>query len=985
MKLTVKIVSAIVIVSMLPAFGFAGPFDFFQRTNFKGAFGANNWATNWTALAQYGFLTPPVVSGASGQIIEVTDNDIPPNATVYWEAKNTYLLKGRVFVDEGSVLIIEPGTVIKGAPGEKENASALIVARGGKIYAEGTPDRPIIFTSENDDLTNPLVPSWDAKGLWGGVILLGRARINQPAGEATIEGIPTTDPRGLYGGNDDDDCSGVLKYVSIRHGGTEIGEGNEINGLTMGAVGRGTTISHVEVFSNLDDGFEWFGGTVNCDHLIAAFCGDDGIDIDEGLRNKMQFLFVIQADSTGDTCGEHDGAPGDFTAQEPKTYAQIYNATYLGAGKNSASGKTVLRLREAWGGMYKNSIFGDYPGKGVTIESKKQPDSKDRLLAGELVLANNIWFELAAGGDWANIGVEDYTANHLAANNNSYENPQLKGISRSQNLGLDPRPTADGPAYQNLASYPADDEFFERVNYKGAFGSTNWAAGWTALSQYGFLASATVPGSSGKVIEVTDADIAPNSRVYWTADNTYLLKGRVFVDDGAVLNIEAGTVIKGAPGEKENASALIVARGGKIYAEGTGLNPIILTSENDDLTNPLVPSWDAKGLWGGVILLGRARINQPAGEATIEGIPTTDPRGLYGGNDDDDCSGVLKYVSIRHGGTEIGEGNEINGLTMGAVGRGTTISHVEVFSNLDDGFEWFGGTVNCDHLIAAFCGDDGIDIDEGLRNKMQFLFVIQADSTGDTCGEHDGAPGDFTAQEPKTYAQIYNATYLGAGKNSASGKTVLRLREAWGGMYKNSIFGDYPGKGVTIESKKQPDSKDRLLAGELVLANNIWFELAAGGDWANIGVEDYTANHLAANNNSYENPQLKGISRSQNQGLDPRPEVTGPAYQNLAAIPTSVKVLSNEKVIPTDFSLMQNYPNPFNPTTTIQFNLPKEMVVKLSVYNIMGQQVATLVNGKQAAGVYQIQWDAAGLPSGMYFYRLEAGSTVLSKKMTLIR
>ena len=537
-----------------------------------------------------------------------------------------------------------------------------------------------------------------------------------------------------------------------------------------------------------------------------------------------------------------------------------------------------------------------------------------------------------------------------------------------------------------LVVFAGGSEFFVKTNYKGAFGMSNWMSGWTGLSQYGFLAEPTITGSSGLIVQVTDDDIKPGETVIWTADKTYVLNGRVFVEEGSVLIIEAGTVIKGAPGEKENASVLIIARGGKIYAEGTPDRPIIFTSLNDDLTNPLVPAWDAKGLWGGVIILGKASINQPAGETNIEGIPTTEPRGLYGGNDDDDCSGVFKYVSLRHGGTEIGEGNEINGLTMGGVGRGTTISYVEVFSTLDDAFEWFGGTVNCDHLVAAFFGDDGIDFDEGFRNKMQFLFVIQSDSTGDCLGEHDGAPGDFTSQEPKAFSQIYNATYLGAGKNSASGKRVLRLREAWGGQYKNCIFGDYPGRGVTIEAKVTPDSKDRLLAGELVLANNIWFELAGGGDWSQIGEEDYTASHLAANNNTYENPMLKGISRVQDQGLDPRPAVTGPAYQNLAEIiSTSVRIIANEKVIPTDFAMLQNYPNPFNPTTMIQFNLPQTMAVKLTVFNLMGQEVATLVNSMRVAGVHQVQWDASNLPSGMYIYRLEAGSTMLNKKMMLLK
>ncbi|MBN1465991.1 T9SS C-terminal target domain-containing protein, partial [candidate division KSB1 bacterium] len=456
-------------ILMIAATSFSQHNDFLTQVNYKGAFGLSNWAADWSALSHYGIMAPQTTPGAD--VVSVRDSDIAAGATIYWTADKTYLLEGRVFVDAGAVLNIQAGTVIKGKPGQGKNASALIVARGGKIYAEGTPTRPIIFTAESDDLNNPLVPAANEVGLWGGLIILGKARINQPAGETNIEGIPTTEPRGMYGGQDDDDCSGVLRYVSIRHGGTEIGEGNEINGLTLGGVGRGTVISHVEVWSNKDDGFEWFGGTVNCDHLVAAFCKDDAIDIDEGFRGKLQFIFAIQADSTGDHLGEHDGAPADFVAQEPKAYPVIYNATYLGAGVNGSAGQRIFRLRENFGGEYKNCIFGDYPGNGVTIEDKLEPDARDRLESGELLLQNNIWFNLASN-DINVIGEEAWTAAYLAdaSNGNTVEDPLLNGISRAQDNGLDPRPRTDGPAYKNLAAYP-DDDFFVKANYKGAFGS----------------------------------------------------------------------------------------------------------------------------------------------------------------------------------------------------------------------------------------------------------------------------------------------------------------------------------------------------------------------------------------------------------------------------------------------------------------------------------------------------------------------------------
>jgi len=198
--------------------------------------------------------------------------------TTTWESGETYFLQGFVYVNEGQTLTIEPGCVIKGKSGQGENASALIVARGAKLMAEGTADSPIIFTAEADDLNGSV--SVTDRGLWGGLIILGSAQLNSTPGESQIEGIPTSEPRGRYGGSNDADNSGVIKYVSIRHGGTDIGEGNEINGLTLGAVGSGTVIDYVEVIANKDDGFEFFGGTPQLKHILVAYVGDDCFDYD---------------------------------------------------------------------------------------------------------------------------------------------------------------------------------------------------------------------------------------------------------------------------------------------------------------------------------------------------------------------------------------------------------------------------------------------------------------------------------------------------------------------------------------------------------------------------------------------------------------------------------------------------------------------------------------------------------------------------------
>jgi len=973
--------------------------EFLDKVNYRGAFGTSNWLSGWTALDHYGYLAP---AETPVDTITVADDDINAGDIVWWTSDHIYLLDKQVYVEDGAVLNIEAGTVIKGMPGQGENASALVICQGAKIYAEGTASNPIIFTAEADDVNDPNDLVLPSTNLWGGVILLGKAKINTSTGVGNIEGLPVN-PKSQYGGNDDDDNSGVMRYVSIRHGGTDIGEGNEINGLTFGAVGRGTTIDHIEVFQNNDDGYEWFGGTVNCKYLVSAFNADDGFDHDEGIRGKMQFIFVIQDENYGNRCGEHDGGTDPEDGQ-PYAYPQIYNATYLGSGMNSTNpdNDELFILRDYWGGLYKNSIFGDFPGIAMVVEDLPTGnDSRMRMENGEIVYNNDIWFNFGGGSSFSDlVGAEpgtdpSFVSNYLSAseNHNVIQDPQLASISRT--LGgesLDPRPAADGLAYQDLADYPANDDFYEHVNYKGAFGSTNWLKGWTALDHYGFLAPDKTPTDS---ITVTDADINAGDHVYWTADHTYLLDKQVYVEDGAVLNIEAGTVIKGMPGQGENASALVISQGGKIYAEGTGVNPIIFTAESDDVTDPNDLVLPATNLWGGVILLGKAVSNTAAGGGNIEGLPPND-KTKYGGNDDWDNTGVMKYVSIRHGGTDIGEGNEINGLTFGCVGRSTTIDHIEVFQNNDDGYEWFGSTVNVKFLVSAFNADDAFDHDEGIRSTMQFLFAIQDENYGNRCGEHDGGTDPEDGQ-PYAFPQVFNATYLGSGMNSTNpdNDELFILRDYWGGSYKNSIFGDFPGIAMVVEDLPTGnDSRMRMENGQIVFNNDIWFNLGGGSAFTDLVgsepgtdpkfVSDYLSD--ANNSNSIEDPMLSGISRTQgSESLDPRPSPNGPAFQNLAETITGVSEKYNHNVTPVNFELSQNYPNPFNPSTKINFSLTKNAHVTLTVYNILGQKVAVLVNGYRNAGNYQLNWDASNLSSGVYIYKLEAGNKVMSRKMVLLK
>lgn len=245
----------------------------------------------------------------------------------------------------------------------------------------------------------------------------------------------------------------------------------------------------------------------------------------------------------------------------------------------------------------------------------------------------------------------------------------------------------------------------------------------------------------------------------WTADNIYVLNGKVVVDDGVTLTIDAGTIIKGAQGQGSLATALVVDQGGRVEANGTASQPIIMTSTLDEIepgeiNSPNLTVNDT-GLWGGLIILGRAPISVSGDveQAQIEGIPATDSFGQYGGTNPNDNSGIYRFISVRHGGITIGSDNEINGITMGGVGAGTIMENLEVVANQDDGFEWFGGTVNGSNLITYGHGDDGFDADQAWAGTVTNGLVIQTGESGSAL-ELDGPEGSAATEDGYTFQDI---------------------------------------------------------------------------------------------------------------------------------------------------------------------------------------------------------------------------------------
>lgn len=313
------------------------------------------------------------------------DSNITSNTT--WETGKTYVLGGRIAVTSGNTLTIQPGVIVKGQVGSGSNATALIIARGAKIDAQGTATSPIIFTSFADEIAPGQIASPNLEpelsGLWGGLIILGKAKASL-AGDVTetqIEGIPPSDTNGLYGGTEDADNSGVLKYISIRHGGANIGEGNEINGLTLGAVGSGTVIENVEVIGNQDDGIEWFGGTVNVTNAIIWNSGDDLLDTDQAWSGTMD-NFILVAGAETDHALEIDGPEGSFNAGHT-----LKNGTIIG---NAVA--ELGDFRDGARGTFENIYFLNFANPADTEGRGDLSLSGDKTLAtfadGELKFMN---------------------------------------------------------------------------------------------------------------------------------------------------------------------------------------------------------------------------------------------------------------------------------------------------------------------------------------------------------------------------------------------------------------------------------------------------------------------------------------------------------------------------------------------------------------------------------------------------------------------
>ena len=338
--------------------------------------------TIFTLSAIIGLAFTGCMNDEAPPILQDTDNPVNPGDNIVsvsgmisesttWTSNNIYVLNQKVVVSSGVVLTIQAGTIIKGTEGTGSLASALIVAQGGKLNAVGTATEPIIFTSINDNIEIGQTAGTNLdetnSGLWGGLIVLGYApsSFSGDVDVVQIEGIPADDTFGLYGGEDATDNSGVYQYISIRHGGALIGEGNEINGLTLGGVGSGTIIENIEVVANVDDGIEFFGGTVNATNLLVWAQGDDAIDIDQGYSGIIDNAIVILG-ANSDHAFEIDGPEGTATGSFTLRNSTIVGNSVTENGEYADyRSKAMGRTENIYGYGFKSSSDVELDNDGV--------------------------------------------------------------------------------------------------------------------------------------------------------------------------------------------------------------------------------------------------------------------------------------------------------------------------------------------------------------------------------------------------------------------------------------------------------------------------------------------------------------------------------------------------------------------------------------------------------------------------------------------
>lgn len=948
-----------------------------------------------------------------------SDSTISGNITVnrVLNKNKVYLLQGFVYVKDGATLTIPAGTLILG---EKSTQGSLIIERGGKLIANGTATEPIVFTSQQPT-------GLRSRGDWGGIVICGRAANNRPGGNFIPEGnIGSTAGYGDLGYvQDDNDNSGILRYVRIEFGGIPFTPNNEINGLTLAAVGRGTTLEHIMVSYNGDDGFEFFGGTVNAKYLISYKNLDDDLDTDFGFSGKIQFGVVYRDPFLSDVSrseafeSDNDGSGGTPT---PRTEPVFSNITVVGPKRLASDVSPTNFQSDFYYGIHHrrstrhnlfNSVLMGFDEGGIFLD-------------GAVVLGDTANFSYRNNvftGMSKLIEPATYNAWFSSYNNSLLPNPNdvlLKAPFNQTSPVLVPQAGSVLLSGASFSGSKISDPFFTPVSYRGAFsgnGAERWDFGWANYDPQG-------------TNYIGSVDLVWSSLIYITTGNGESRAVVIGRGNGATDGVDAsfGEAVlppSPAPGIVDlrldlPGSSDFVATDIRSNTTTSSVISYTLAFQPGSPSTDLTLSWDPNflgagkftlkdGLGGGVF----ANLNmKTASSQVVTGLTSVvievepviasqlivvqnawnlvsfpglhpnsmSPDTLYRGRDL--TASVFKFA----GG--------YSAVTSLVPGEGYWLKHAGIRT-----YTW-NGTVQSSILYpklnfaarTGYSANSGWSIIGGYEYSADVNFIR-------------------TVPENKrsglVFQYIPGSGYVSAGALSPGNGYWVNLTSA-ATIYVPGSFAGTLGKNPIDELVKADWSK--ITISDAIGQSYVLYSADASTDLNTFNlppmppvelfdvrfgsqrfVEDLSSHEQTINLSGVVYPVTVSV-----EGMDLRLEdaVDGSIIKTtvkngssfvIENSGVSVLKVGSEKVIPNKYTLEQNYPNPFNPSTTIKFAIPEVSNVKLTIYNAIGQKVVELVNSTLEAGSYSFNWNASDVASGLYFYELNTNNFSSVKKMMLMK
>ena len=761
------------------------------------------------------------ISGTGGQ----DGSRIVLGNDVVWQLSGAVIVGGD---NENSVnLEIQAGTKVLGA-----SESYLVVSRGSTIKAEGTESEPIVFTSVERGIGQSGAP-----GQWGGLVLLGNAPVNT-CPDLTDCAASFEVGNHSYGGNDEEDSSGSLKYVRVEHGGFKINDTQEMNGVSFAAVGSGTTVSHLQVHDNNDDGIEFWGGNVSVKHVVLTDNFDDSLDWTNGWTGSAQHIYIRQK-----TNGSNRGIEADSNSDDsvdPRSNPRLANITIeVAEGKNSGGDDAEgILLRKSTGVMAHNILVKGKPDSGECLEINGD-NTVTHAQAGGLVFTHSL---IDCAEPFKNAKADAKKGTTLAYDVEAWFTEQDGNLTVASDLdGYMPNPSS--PALTGgKADLATADSRLDNAAHIGAFNDEDWTENWTtAIHSDDTPVSTDLPAlttcPAGTVSETVNENVYADENVSLvcsisgnvTSNVTLLAGSNVLykLKDGAVvvggdnensatLGIQAGTKIFGEAG-----SYIAVSRGSKIMAQGNKTHPIVMTSE-EDVIKGATPD---RKQWGGLVLLGNGKLNTCD---DVEDCAASFEVGdhPYGGNDNAESSGQLSYVVVKYAGFKINNTQEMNGISFAAVGSGTQVDHIQVHANGDDGVEFWGGAVNLKYVYLTDNFDDSLDWTNGWTGKVQYLYITHEDGKANRGIEADS--NGTASAEPVSNPMLSNVT-IQPGADISNGEDFgegILLRKATAGALHNVLVQgrsrtkvDGTASGECLELTDT--TGDNVTAGDLVMTHSV--------------------------------------------------------------------------------------------------------------------------------------------------------------------